>query len=172
VVSAGGRRVHADQGGLRRRAGGESVEQIQPDLITPPASARDRTPRWRASTGRSPDTPNARRTQKPSSRPTPTSPTSRHRRPPALPGRRGAQQLMTIIVLTGISCTATTHTRPWTLPCAPPAERRDPSSVRALAHRAGGGQQVVVTCGRAGRRGSRRGSGSSAGVPPCPEGMR
>jgi hypothetical protein len=30
--------------------------------------------------------------------------------PPAPTGRRGAQ-LMTMIVLTGISCTATTHTR-------------------------------------------------------------
>ncbi|MFD5750723.1 recombinase family protein [Streptomyces sp. NPDC127033] len=45
---------------LRRRTGGESVEQIQPDLITPPASARDRTPPSPAATGRSPNTPSAR----------------------------------------------------------------------------------------------------------------
>ncbi|MFE0582611.1 hypothetical protein ACFW3C_22565 [Streptomyces sp. NPDC058871] len=58
---------------LRRRAAGESVEKIRPDLITPLASARDRTPAWPASTGRSPSTRSARRTPKPSERPTPTS---------------------------------------------------------------------------------------------------
>ncbi|WBB64677.1 recombinase family protein [Streptomyces sp. WMMC500] len=62
---------------LRRRSLGEPVEQIQPDLIIPPASARDRTPRWPASTGRSPSTPSARHTPKPSNRPTPTLLTSR-----------------------------------------------------------------------------------------------
>ncbi|WP_313904667.1 recombinase family protein [Streptomyces sp. SLBN-118] len=36
---------------LRRRAPGESVEQIQPDLIIPTGKRKDRTPRWRASTG-------------------------------------------------------------------------------------------------------------------------
>jgi hypothetical protein len=49
---------------LRRRAGGESVEQIQPDLIIPTGKRKDRTRPWPASTGRSPNTPSARRTPK------------------------------------------------------------------------------------------------------------
>ncbi|MDQ0986941.1 recombinase family protein [Streptomyces sp. V2I9] len=61
---------------LRRRALGESVEQVQPDLISPPASARGRARPSPASTGRSPNTPSARHTPKSSSRPTPTSPPS------------------------------------------------------------------------------------------------
>ncbi len=62
---------------LRRRANGESVEQIQPDLIIPPASARGRVRPSPASTGLSPSTPSARRIPKPSNRPAPTSPPSR-----------------------------------------------------------------------------------------------
>ncbi|MFH8409327.1 recombinase family protein [Streptomyces sp. NPDC018019] len=57
---------------LRRRAGGESVEQIQPDLIIPTGKRKGRTPPSPASTGRSPSTPNARHTPKPSSRPLPS----------------------------------------------------------------------------------------------------
>jgi hypothetical protein len=68
---------------LQRRAGGESVEQIQPDLIIPTGSARGRAHPSPASTGRSPSTPSARRTPKPSSRPTPTSPPANPAKSPA-----------------------------------------------------------------------------------------
>jgi DNA invertase Pin-like site-specific DNA recombinase len=62
---------------LRRRANGESVEQIRPDLIIPPANARANTPARPASTGRLPSTTKRRRTPRPSTKPTPTSPPSR-----------------------------------------------------------------------------------------------
>ena len=66
---------------LRRRAGGESVEQIQPDLIIPTGKRKGQNPSASpASTGRSPSTPSARRTPRPSSRPTPTSPRPRRTR--------------------------------------------------------------------------------------------
>ncbi|MGW5852442.1 recombinase family protein [Streptomyces sp. NPDC055254] len=64
---------------LRRRAGGESVEQIQPDLIIPMGKRKGQNPSVPAFTGRSPNTPSARHTPRPSSRP------RRLRRPP---GRR------------------------------------------------------------------------------------
>ncbi|MFE0893485.1 hypothetical protein ACFW4Q_31130 [Streptomyces rochei] len=59
---------------LRRPAGGESVEQIQPDLIIPTGRRKGRNPSSPASTGRSPNTPSTRRTPKPSRPRTPTSP--------------------------------------------------------------------------------------------------
>ncbi|MEU3778118.1 hypothetical protein AB0F11_33955 [Streptomyces sp. NPDC032472] len=89
---------------LRRRAGGEAVEQIRPDLVIPTGKRKGQNPSWRASTGRSSSTASARQTPKPSSRPTPTSPTSAPQRPPAPTGHRGAQLMtmtMTMTVLTG-----------------------------------------------------------------------
>ncbi|MET8138027.1 recombinase family protein [Streptomyces sp. NPDC005251] len=68
---------------LRRRAGGESVEQIQPDLIIPTGKRKGQPPPSPASTGRSPNMPSGRRTPRPSNRPTPTSPPSR---PATFPG--------------------------------------------------------------------------------------
>ncbi|WP_342673475.1 recombinase family protein [Streptomyces sp. ICBB 8177] len=51
---------------LRRRANGESVEQIQPDLIIPTGKRKGQNPSVAsASTGRSPSTPSARHTPKP-----------------------------------------------------------------------------------------------------------
>ncbi|MGW1267086.1 recombinase family protein [Streptomyces sp. NPDC002491] len=67
---------------LRRRAGGESVEQIQRDLIIPTGKRKGHTPQWPASTGHSPNTPSARRIPKPSNKPTPTSPRSRPTKSP------------------------------------------------------------------------------------------
>lgn len=61
---------------LRRRKNGESLHDIRPDLIIPPANAKAATPAWPASTARSPSTRNARPTPKPSSKPTPISPHS------------------------------------------------------------------------------------------------
>ncbi|WBO61407.1 hypothetical protein [Streptomyces camelliae] len=75
---------------LRRRAGGESVEQIQPDPIIPTGRRKGRNPSvasiYRALAER------AKREvyPKPSNRPTPTSLPSRSARPrtrPALPDR-------------------------------------------------------------------------------------
>ena len=60
---------------LRRRANGESVEQIRPDLIIP--TGRAITPARPASTGRLPSTTRRRRTPRPSTKATPTSPPSR-----------------------------------------------------------------------------------------------
>jgi hypothetical protein len=59
---------------LRRRANGETVEQIQPDLLIPTGRAKVRTPASQASTGHSPNRRRPRHTPRPSSRPTPTSP--------------------------------------------------------------------------------------------------
>ncbi|WP_258177159.1 recombinase family protein [Streptomyces solincola] len=53
---------------LRRRAGGESVEQIQPDPIIPTGKRKGQNSPSPASTGHSPSTPSARRTPKPSPR--------------------------------------------------------------------------------------------------------
>lgn len=61
----------------RRRAVGESVEKIRPDLIVPASKRKPRTPAWPASTGRSPSVRSARRTPKPSKRSTPASPPSK-----------------------------------------------------------------------------------------------
>ncbi|MCX4410058.1 MULTISPECIES: recombinase family protein [unclassified Streptomyces] len=61
---------------LRCRAYGESVEQIRPDLIIPTGKRKGQNPGWPLSTGRWPSTKGARRTPKPSTRPTPTSPPS------------------------------------------------------------------------------------------------
>ncbi len=58
---------------LRRRAAGESVESIQPDLIIPTGSARATTPAWPASTAPSPNTTNARHAPRPSRLPAPSS---------------------------------------------------------------------------------------------------
>ena len=60
---------------LRRRANGESVEQIRPALIIPTGWAI--TPARPASTGRLPSTTRRRRTPRPPTKPTPTSPPSR-----------------------------------------------------------------------------------------------
>ncbi|MFF3847123.1 recombinase family protein [Streptomyces sp. NPDC002328] len=68
---------------LRRSAGGESVEQIQPGLINPTGKRKGHNPSSPASTGRSPNTPSARHTPKPSTRPTPTSPPFRSAKSPA-----------------------------------------------------------------------------------------
>ena len=63
---------------LRRRANGESVEQIRPDLIIPTGKRKGQHPPARpASTGRLPSTTKRRRTPRPSTKPTPTSPPSR-----------------------------------------------------------------------------------------------
>ncbi|MET9388121.1 recombinase family protein [Streptomyces sp. NPDC002928] len=62
---------------LRRRANGESVEQIQPDLIIPTGKRKGQAPASRASTAHSPNTRRRKRTPKPSQRPAPTSPTFR-----------------------------------------------------------------------------------------------
>ncbi|CAM5687187.1 hypothetical protein SGLAM104S_00017 [Streptomyces glaucescens] len=59
---------------LRRRANGESVEQIQPGLIIPTGKRDIQPPASRASTRRSPSTRSRRRTPKPSPRRTPASP--------------------------------------------------------------------------------------------------
>ncbi|MFI0779417.1 recombinase family protein [Streptomyces sp. NPDC021212] len=61
---------------LRRRANGESVEKIQPDLIIPTGKRKGQNHPSPASTGRWPSTPSGRRTRKPSNRPAPTSPPS------------------------------------------------------------------------------------------------
>ncbi len=61
---------------LRRRANGESVDQIQPDLIIPTGKRRGQNPPSPAATGLSPSTPSARHTPKRSPRRTTTSPPS------------------------------------------------------------------------------------------------
>ena len=58
---------------LRRRANGETVEDIRPDCLSPPAGARAATPAWPASTGHWPNTPSVRRTRTPSPLPRPSS---------------------------------------------------------------------------------------------------
>ncbi|WEH40271.1 recombinase family protein [Streptomyces sp. AM 2-1-1] len=58
---------------LRRRANGESVEQIQPDLIIPTGKRKGHAPASPASTARSPSTRGGRHTPRPSRRRTPTS---------------------------------------------------------------------------------------------------
>ncbi|MFJ4916672.1 hypothetical protein [Streptomyces sp. NPDC088726] len=68
--------------GAGRSASPSSISN--PTCSSPPASERDRTPRWPASTGRSPNTPSARHTPKPSRQPAPTSPPSM--RPANSPG--------------------------------------------------------------------------------------
>ena len=63
---------------LRRRATGESVEQIQPDLIIPTGKRKGQSPSRREHLpGARRARQDARRTPKPSSRPTPTSPPSK-----------------------------------------------------------------------------------------------
>ncbi|WP_458248251.1 hypothetical protein [Streptomyces sp. MAI_2237] len=87
---------------LRHRAGGGSVEQVQPDLIHPIGKRKGHNPRWRASTGRWPNTPSARRIPRPSSRPTPTSLRSTAQTSLAPTGRCGAQ-LVTMMFSPGFS---------------------------------------------------------------------
>ncbi|MFD9303227.1 recombinase family protein [Streptomyces sp. NPDC060048] len=79
---------------LRRRALGESVEKIQPDLIIPTGKRKGQPPASPASTAHSPNTPSGRLTPKPPNRPTPTSPPSRPATFQArdLPGPRLADQ--------------------------------------------------------------------------------
>jgi DNA invertase Pin-like site-specific DNA recombinase len=61
---------------LRRRAYGESVEQIRPDLIIPTGKRKGQNPGLATIYRARPSTRSARRTPKPSPRPTPTSPPS------------------------------------------------------------------------------------------------
>lgn len=62
---------------LRRRANGESVEQIRPDLLIPTGKRKGHNPSLASISGRSSSTPRVRRTSEPSKPPTPTSPPSR-----------------------------------------------------------------------------------------------
>jgi len=61
---------------LRRRAAGESVESIRPDLIIPSGRRKGQNPNLAGIYGPWPSTPRPRPIRKPSSRPTPTSPPS------------------------------------------------------------------------------------------------
>jgi len=70
---------------LRRRARGEPVASIRPDLIIPVGKRKGGTRAWPASTGRSPSTKSGSRTPSPSTKPMPTSPLSRPA--PAQPAR-------------------------------------------------------------------------------------
>ncbi|MGW1617445.1 recombinase family protein [Streptomyces sp. NPDC002285] len=77
---------------LRRRANGESVEQIQPDLIIPTGKRKGQNPSLASIYRALAEHASARHTPKPSNRPTPTSPLSRSAKspdpaPPSLTGR-------------------------------------------------------------------------------------
>ncbi|MFF6642323.1 recombinase family protein [Streptomyces althioticus] len=96
---------------LRRRANGESVEQIQPGLIIPTGKRKGQNPsvasiyRALAEHAKREAYPEAIEAAHADFAALQTGGA-----PPAQSGRRGAQ-LVTMIVLTGISCTPTTHTR-------------------------------------------------------------
>jgi hypothetical protein len=96
---------------LRRRAGGESVEQIQPDLIMPTGKRKGQSPsvasiyRALAEHEKAQAYPEAIAQAR-----TDFAVLQKRRRPATSPGRRDRQRT-TMINLGATSCTSTTHTR-------------------------------------------------------------